>query len=92
MSLERNDFPALYAAAEAYAGQGDVLTSEAHRASGNITTAKLLNDACASYRKSLDVWKHISNPLRYSGNGYLARNSAEIEQRVAACKAEPASR
>jgi serine/threonine protein kinase/tetratricopeptide (TPR) repeat protein len=88
VSLEHNDFPALYAAAEAYAGAGDLAASEAHNTAGEAARSQLWNEACASYEKSLSVWKRISNPSRISGNGYLSGDPGEIARRLAACKAE----
>ena len=88
VSLEHNDFPALYASAEAYAGQGDVAAFEAGQASDAAARAKLQKESCASYEASLNVWKHIPNPSRLSGNGYLSAGPREIEQRSASCRAE----
>ena len=92
VSVEHNDFPALYAAAEAYAGAGDLAASEAHNTAGEAARSKLWNEACASYEKSVSVWKRISNPSRISGNGYLSRDPGEIARQLAACKAELARR
>jgi hypothetical protein len=87
VSLEHNDFPALSAAAEAHAGAGDLAAFEARNTANQTTGSKLKNDACASYEKSLSIWKHISNPARLNGNGYLSSNPRDIAQRLAACKA-----
>jgi tetratricopeptide (TPR) repeat protein len=88
VSLEHNDFPALYAVAEAYTGQGDVAAFEARQTPDTAARSKLRKDACASYEASLGVWKHIPNPSRLSGNGYLSTGPREIEQRSASCRAE----
>jgi tetratricopeptide (TPR) repeat protein len=88
VSLEHNDFPALYAAAEAYAGAGDLATSEARNTVDEHARTKLWNEASASYEKSLSVWKRILNPSRVSGNGYLSDDPEEIARRLATCKAE----
>jgi hypothetical protein len=88
VSLEHNDFPALYAAAEANAGAGDLAASEARKMADPAARSKLWNDACASYENSLSIWKRISNPSRFDGNGYLSSDPREIAQRLAACKAE----
>ncbi len=90
VSLERSDFPALYAAAEAYSGAGDVSAYEARIATDRATQSKLWNDACASYEKSLSIWKRISSRSRFGPNGYLSFDSQEIAQRLAASKAEVA--
>jgi eukaryotic-like serine/threonine-protein kinase len=88
VSLEHNDFPALYAAAEANAGSGDLAASEARKMADQAARSKLWNDACASYETSLTIWKRISNPSRFDGNGYFSSDPREIAQRLAACKAE----
>jgi hypothetical protein len=88
ISFEHNDFPALNAAAEAHAGVGDLAEFEAHNTANESNGSKLRNDACASYEKSLNIWRHISNPARINGNGYLSSNPRDIAQRLAACKAE----
>jgi serine/threonine protein kinase/tetratricopeptide (TPR) repeat protein len=88
VSLEHNDFPALYAAAEAYAGAGDLATSEARNTVDEHARTKLWNEASASYEKSLSVWRRILNPSRVSGNGYLSGDPEEIARRLATCKAE----
>jgi non-specific serine/threonine protein kinase/serine/threonine-protein kinase len=90
VSLERNDFPALSAAAEAHAGAGDLAAFQARNTANESTGSKLKSDACASYERSLSIWKHISNPARINGNGYLSSNPRDIVQRLAACKAETA--
>jgi hypothetical protein len=90
VSLEHNDFPALNAAAEAQAGAGDLAVLEARNATNESTGSKLKTDACASYERSLSVWRRISNPAPINGNGYMSSNPREIAQRLAACKAEPA--
>jgi non-specific serine/threonine protein kinase/serine/threonine-protein kinase len=87
-SLEHNDFPALYAAAEAYAGAGDVAVFEGRNTLDKAGRFKLWKNACASYEESLNVWKRIPYPSRLSGNGYLSNGPREIEQRAVACKSE----
>jgi tetratricopeptide (TPR) repeat protein len=90
VSLEHNDFPALAAAAEAHAGEGALAASEARNGTNESGESIATNDACASYEKSLSIWKHISNPARINGNGYLSSSPRDIAQRLAACKADPA--
>jgi eukaryotic-like serine/threonine-protein kinase len=83
-SLEHMDIPALYAAADAYAGLGDVAAAEAQKATDTALRSKLWGDARTSYEKSLNVWKQIPNPSRISPNGYLARQPHQVSQRLAA--------
>jgi len=87
-SLEHKDIPALYAAAEATAGLGDLAMFEAHRAPDAAMRSKLWNDSCAWYERSLNVWKQISNPSKLSGNGYMSLGPDGIAQRLAACNSE----
>jgi eukaryotic-like serine/threonine-protein kinase len=87
-SVEHNDLPAMYAAAEAYAGAGDVAALRARKTTNETTRSHLLKDACESYEKSLGVWKQISNPSRVSGNGYLASDPKTIALRMADCTAQ----
>ncbi len=87
-STEHNDFPAIYAAAEAYAGEGDVSAFQARQTALGAARSKLWSDACASYEKSLNIWKLISNPSRLNGNGYLTSDPRAIAQRLSICKAE----
>ena len=84
-SAERDDFPALYAAAEALTGLGDLSASEARRAAIESARAKLWTEASTWYQKSLGVWKRIPNPSRVSGNDYLATMPEEVTTRLAAC-------
>jgi tetratricopeptide (TPR) repeat protein len=85
ISVERNDFPALYAAAEALTGMGDSYVLEAR--SGTAERAKFFTEAGGWYQKSLDVWKRIPSPSRLSGNDYLATPPPEISARLEDCKA-----
>lgn len=88
VSLEHKDFPALYAAAEANSGAGDLGIFEARNTTDAAAQARLLNDACASYEKSLSIWKQIPNPSRLSGNGYLSLEPGVIARRLAGCNAD----
>lgn len=85
-SVEHMDIPSLYAAAEAYAGTGDVAAAQAHQTSEAGPRSRLLEEARVAYRKSLDLWKRVPNPARYGPNGYLARRPGEVAQRLAECR------
>jgi non-specific serine/threonine protein kinase/serine/threonine-protein kinase len=80
LSLERKDFPALYAAADAYEGMGNVAAAEARRMRDPAAKSKLWNDARAAYKKSLSTWEQIPNPSRFSPNGYPAGDPRQVEQ------------
>ena len=77
-SLEHMDIPALYAAADAYAGLGDVAADKAQKAADPALRSKLWTDASTSYKKSLSTWEKIPNPSRLGPNGYLARYPRQI--------------
>jgi serine/threonine protein kinase/tetratricopeptide (TPR) repeat protein len=85
-STEHNDFPALYAAAEAYAGLGDIAASQSRTSGDAATRQKLRADACASYHSTIDIWKRIPHQSRYTGNGYLSRDPEILAQQMAICK------
>ena len=87
-SAEHNDFPALYAAADAYAGLGDVAISQARRATDATARSRFQANACASYQASLDVMNKIPHYARLSGNGYLSREPGEVTRKIANCRAE----
>ncbi len=81
LSLEHKDFPALYAAADAYAGLGDVATVEARQTS-HAAQSQQYRKARTAYEKSLEVWKQIPSPSRISGNGYLAGDPHQVALRL----------
>lgn len=85
-SIQHNDFPALYAAAEAHAGLGDIAVTQAKLTDDVPTREKLLTSACASYQSGLDTWKRIPHVSRYTGNGYLSRGPDAVRQQMDICK------
>jgi len=82
-SLEHKDFPSLYAAADAYAGLGDVAAAEARDAQLPALRAKLNAEARTQYETSLNVWKQIPYPSRLNGNGLLAGDPKDVARRLA---------
>jgi tetratricopeptide (TPR) repeat protein len=82
LSLEHKDFPALYAAADAYAGLGDVAAAQARRTQDPAAQSRQYREARTAYEKSLEVWKQIPNPSRISGNGYLAGDPHQVALRL----------
>ena len=85
-SLEHMDLPALYAAAEAYAGIGDVAAAEARQTTDTAAQSRLWTEANTAYERSLNLWKQIPNPSPLSGNGYLARTPQVVAQQMASLK------
>jgi tetratricopeptide (TPR) repeat protein len=86
VSLEHTDIPALSAAAEAYAGLGDLAAETARHTLEGPQKLRLLDDARDFYEKSLNVWKQVPYPARLSGNGYAASDPKDVALRLAACK------
>ncbi len=83
-SIEHADIPALYAAADAYAGMGDAALAKARKTNDDAARAKLFQEAREDYGKGLSVWKHIANPSKISGNGYAATTEpGELSSRLA---------
>jgi tetratricopeptide (TPR) repeat protein len=82
-SLDHMDTPALYAAAEAYAGLGDVAAARARRESVDDMRLSLWRQACSWYQKSLQTWKQVSTPSYYGPNGYVARGPENVAQLLA---------
>jgi serine/threonine protein kinase/tetratricopeptide (TPR) repeat protein len=85
-SIQHNDFPSVYAAAEAYAGLGDVAVTQARMTDDASARKKLLTSACGAYQSGLDAWKRIPHLSRYTGNGYLSRGPGAVSQQMAICK------
>ena len=85
VSPERQDVPALYVAADAYAGLGDVSAARARRV-GDGREARLWSDARTWYEKSLSTWQKIPNPSGISPNGFKASDRREIARRLAECR------
>jgi non-specific serine/threonine protein kinase/serine/threonine-protein kinase len=83
-SLEHMDINALYAAAEAYAGLGDIASDQAKTEADSRQKARLLSDARDSYQKSLDILKRISYPSRIIGDGYWVSDPKQIARQLAA--------
>jgi non-specific serine/threonine protein kinase/serine/threonine-protein kinase len=82
LSLEHKDFPALYAAADAHAGLGDVAAAQARQTRDPAEQSQQYRKARTAYEQSLEVWKQIPNPSRISGNGYLAGDPHQLALRL----------
>jgi tetratricopeptide (TPR) repeat protein len=89
ISPERQDVPALYPAADAYAGLGDVPAARARRASDAREQAQLGSDARTWYEKSLSTWQNIPNPSGIGPAGFKARDPHAIARRLAERKSAP---
>ena len=83
---ERKDVPALYVAADAYAGLGDLSGTRARRTSNARDRAKFWSDAREWYEKSLSTWQNIPNPSPINPLGFKAGDPHEIGRRLADSK------
>ena len=77
-SLEHMDIPALYAAADAYSGLGNVAAAKAQKTLGPAARSELENSARRAYADSLKVWKQIPSPSPINPNGYLVGEPPQI--------------
>jgi eukaryotic-like serine/threonine-protein kinase len=84
-----DNIPALYPAADAYSGMGDLAMALAGKASGPAERGRRRKEACDDYQKSADVWKVIPNANPFPSNYFPAGNPHEVETRLAQCKAAP---
>lgn len=91
-SAERQDVPALYPAADAYAGLGNISVIKARRAVDAGESTRLWNEARNSYEKSMSLWQHIPNPSRLSAAGFVAGDPHEVSTHLNDCNRELARR
>jgi tetratricopeptide (TPR) repeat protein len=83
-SIQRMDTPAIYAAAETYAGLGELDVTEAETVKRSEDKFRLISAARVSYERSLKVRSLIPNPSRYDSNGYLVRDLGDLNRRLSA--------
>ena len=80
---------ALYAAADAYSGLGD-LTMKRLKKDGTLTSKDHQDreEACSSYSKSMDMWRQIEHPNRSApGNSLDAGDPAQVQKKLTQCEA-----
>jgi hypothetical protein len=88
LSIKQTDLGALYAAADAYAGLGDLKRSEASQPVLTLENRKAnWTEAISWYSKSLDTWKRIEHPSRSAPNDLDASDPAIITRRLESCQA-----
>lgn len=90
ISSERMDVPALYPAADAYAGLGNVAMIQARTTRAPGESVRLWTDARNSYEKSMEIWRRIPNPSRISSLGFAAGDPHEVTARLSECDREKA--
>jgi len=87
LSAQEPDLAALYTAADAYSGLGDLQLREAtHHPQGAVST-ELWSQARSWYVKSLGAWNRIKNPVRDGPNGFDAGDPARVETKLQLCEA-----
>jgi non-specific serine/threonine protein kinase/serine/threonine-protein kinase len=89
---EYQNVPALYAAASAYRGLGDIALARTRQNAATSPRPVLLREARESYEKSLAAWKQIPNPSHVSPLGYLADDPRQINQRLLLAVPSPPGR
>jgi len=88
LSVKNGDTGALYTAADAYAGLGDLKRSEASQPALTLEDRKANCTAAISwYSKSLDTWKRIEHPSHSAPNDLDASDPAIITHRLESCQA-----
>jgi tetratricopeptide (TPR) repeat protein len=82
-SRQRHDVPALYVAAEALAGIGDVSAKQARASVSKSDQAQRRLDARQAYAQSLRDWKDIPSPARITPLGIEAPALDDLPMRLA---------
>ncbi|MBI3475815.1 MAG: protein kinase [Acidobacteria bacterium] len=82
-SVERHDIPAIIAAADAYAGLGDIAAEKARKSPDPGQRSRFSNEARLQYEMSLKTAKEIVYPSRIAGNGYRTRDPKDTAVRLA---------
>jgi serine/threonine protein kinase len=77
------DLDALYAAADAYSGMGDLSLREAgHSGAAAPQRTRELTEARAWYEKSLSAWRHIQHPNRFTPSGFQASDPMSVARKL----------
>ena len=90
------DLPALYAAADAYFGMGELSKTEAERSAAAPDQQRTRwMEARDWYRKSAEAWRRIPNPAVIAANGFACGNPKDVARMISICDAalqEPGNR
>lgn len=81
ISPEFQDVPALYAAADAYAGMGGLSMARSRRASNSAEKAGLVHEARTRFEDGSAAWLKVPNPSRISPTGLEVANIPKIAGR-----------
>jgi len=86
LSAQAPDLAALYTAADAYSGLGDLQLREARRFhKDQAQQREIWSQARSWYVKSLDAWHRIKNPVRDGPNGFDAGDPAQVAKNLQLC-------
>jgi serine/threonine protein kinase len=78
---------ALYTAADAYSGLGDLSLMEAKTSAQSTSRRKSRSEACLWYGKSVAAWQQIEHPSRSTPNGFDAGDPAAVAKKLQQCQA-----
>jgi hypothetical protein len=82
------DLSALYTAADAYSGLGDLRLQEARGAGANAASRRTSwTEARSWYLKSLAAWHRIEHPSHLSPDGFGVGDPARVEKNLQRCEA-----
>jgi prepilin-type processing-associated H-X9-DG protein len=85
-AAQPTDFAALYAAADAYFGMGELSKKEAqHSAAAPDRQRNLWVEARDWYRKSAEAWRRIPNPGAISVNGFACGHPRDVTRMISIC-------
>jgi eukaryotic-like serine/threonine-protein kinase len=87
LSTHEPGLAALYTAADAYSGLGDIELREATRSDqDHIKQREFWLQARSWYVKSIDTWRKIKNPSRDGPNGFDAGDPAKVAKSLQLCE------
>jgi tetratricopeptide (TPR) repeat protein len=72
VALQHTDVPALYPIGEALAGESEAASALVHLAQNAEDRSRLAEEARAAYQASMETWRHIPNPSRFSPTLFLS--------------------
>jgi hypothetical protein len=81
---------ALYTAADAYSGLGDLRLRQIGTSVASTSRRKARSEACLWYGKSVAVWHQVEHPNRSTPNGFDAGDPALVAKKLQQCQTAPA--
>ena len=77
---------ALYTAADAYSGLGDLKLKQIGTSAEPTSWRKARSEACSWYSKSAAAWHQIEHPNRNTPNGFDAGDPAVVTKKLQQCQ------